>query len=383
MADADEETFIVNDVLCYVQCMMDTLPKEQLVELVHAHYKGPELVAAREVLYTSAPADLPTRLIRHKVNRDIIGSLYDVMQLLGVHAPKNVFTCRNLRNVPPITLKNVDPVMLLHQTSEVKAEIAVIKNSNQQQMDIVMEAVEQLRKEVRESQVTILAALPPTPKPAKPSYTAMAKTNLPDKNGSMSSSASPSQQSARQAGGGVKSKNLLKNPIITPSDHQPTNIEDGHAPPSRRGRLVTDEDGFSRYEKPRRERRPPVIGTGQRQRLRVVREVRRCDVFVSRLHPDTTVEELTREVEDIIGEAPLSVIKLRTRHPSYASFHVTAAEAHRSTLLSTEAWDEGTLVRNYFVSKTYSSRSTDGATHGSSHTSLPKNANDNPVNCPT
>ena len=122
---------------------------------------------------------------------------------------------------------------------------------------------------------------------------------------------------------------------------------------------MSDNEGFSSFQ--RRERRPPVIGTGQRQRLRVVHEHRRCDVFVSRLHPDTTDEELSRVVEDIIGEAPLKVFKLHTRHPSYASFHVTAAEAHRSALLCTEAWDEGTLVRPYFVQQRKSSRDNDGA----------------------
>ena len=45
----------------------------------------------------------------------------------------------------------------------------------------------------------------------------------------------------------------------------------------------------------------------------------------------------------------MKVEKLRTRYPTYASFHVVAAECHRDALLSVDAWDEGTLVRSYYV----------------------------------
>ena len=120
---------------------------------------------------------------------------------------------------------------------------------------------------------------------------------------------------------------------------------------------MVDDEGFQQRAKPaRRPRPPPIIGTGQRNRLRVVKEVRRCDLFVSRLAPDTTEDDIAKIVEDATGEKPLHVLKLRTRHPSYASFHVTAADAHRDALLCTEAWDGGTLVRSYFVQRMKNSR---------------------------
>ena len=109
----NSEVIVVNDILGYMQCMIDSLPKDQLVEHVYSHYKQQDVVAAREVLYNGAPSEFPVRLVRHKEKRDVIGALYDVMQLMGVHAPLVLYTCRNVRNIPPTTMKNVDPVMLL------------------------------------------------------------------------------------------------------------------------------------------------------------------------------------------------------------------------------------------------------------------------------
>ena len=121
----------------------DTLPEAQLVDLVDAFYKKPELVTAHGQLYSDAPEDLPGgSRVKKTLSWDIVGSIYDVMQLIIAHAPMNVYTCRNLHNVPTVTMRNVNPVTLLYQTSEVKAEIAEINRSNAQQLDIVMESLE-------------------------------------------------------------------------------------------------------------------------------------------------------------------------------------------------------------------------------------------------
>ena len=84
--------FIVKDVLCFVQCMIDTLPKAQLVDLVDAFYKKPGLVAAHDKLYIDVLEDLPGgRRVKKTLSRDIVGSIYDVMQLIIAHSPIIVY----------------------------------------------------------------------------------------------------------------------------------------------------------------------------------------------------------------------------------------------------------------------------------------------------
>ena len=79
--------------------------------------------------------------------------------------------------------------------------------------------------------------------------------------------------------------------------------------------------------------------------------VMRHDVFVSRLDPETTVADIQESVRDVIGDASVTVIKLRTRHDSYASFRVSCHHRdHFDALLESDAWDAGALVREYVPS---------------------------------
>lgn len=127
---------------------------------------------------------------------------------------------------------------------------------------------------------------------------------------------------------------------------------------------TVDDEGFQRRERaPRRQRSPPVIGTGQRRRLRVVVPESCCEIFVSRLHPETTEEEVGECVQESTGDKPIAVAKLRSRYPNYASFRISCDAKHRESLLSNDSWEEGVLVRPYHVGKTgnkSAERETDG-----------------------
>ena len=106
---AEPEDFVVNDVLSYVQRMINTLQRDQIVKLIINHYVDEnELIAARDVLFKSAPPDLPGqlrgRLIFYKEKDKLVGSMFEVKQRIGAAAPNKIYTCRNLRFVSPLTL---------------------------------------------------------------------------------------------------------------------------------------------------------------------------------------------------------------------------------------------------------------------------------------
>ena len=58
--------------------------------------------------------------------------------------------------------------------------------------------------------------------------------------------------------------------------------------------------------------------------------------------------------------------RLKTRHLSYASFRLTADASHREALLCIDAWDEGTLVKNFYVQRQHM-RTGNTRDAGSSH----------------
>ena len=122
--------------------------------------------------------------------------------------------------------------------------------------------------------------------------------------------------------------------------------------PSHRKRYTVDEDGFNMREPRQRRRRQQdvVIGKGSQQRLRVVTAVRRREIFVSRLDEDTTVDEISGHVQAVTGSAALQVNKLKNKFPGYSS-HIVCDARHLDALMSEDAWDEGIMVRPFYVSR--------------------------------
>ena len=113
-----------------------------------------------------------------------------------------------------------------------------------------------------------------------------------------------------------------------------------------------DEEGFRQQRSRRRwkERPQPIIGRSQRQKLRVVPVYR--DIFVSRLHPETSVEEIVELVTEVCGgTAPADVQKLSSRYSRYSSFRVTCTAQHKELLMTEDAWEDGALVRPYFAKR--------------------------------
>ena len=153
--DNGDEVFVVNDVLCYLQLKISSDPKEHLVKVINGFYKHEAITAARDLLYRDPPDDLEGRLVRHKTKHDITGAMYDVMQRISVLVPRRVYTCRDPTNMPPISMTNVDPVMLYKQSEalkaeneEMKKEIEAMKTAHKAQLTNIMEAIEQLRKKL-------------------------------------------------------------------------------------------------------------------------------------------------------------------------------------------------------------------------------------------
>ena len=402
----EEEIIIVNDLLCYLQLKISSDPKEHLIKVINGFYKHEAITAARDVLYRDPPEDLQGRLVRHTTKRDITGALYDVMQRISVLSPRRVYVCRDLTNVPPVSMTNVDPVMLYRQSNEVKADIEAMKTGYQNQMTIIMEAIEQLRVEMKDSKnnneetrttrptETLEDAPPEEPEPtveeaSEPAqFSAVTASAIKNKTPPSSGTPPPAapkpsrSQTANtgrgrgRGGRGRGSSNAsmgLRTGGVTRYDSGTWFGHDHSArAPRRDGRggwvWVTDDEGYRqrvRLQSPERTaspaptprptarpavRPPPVIGTGQRHGLRVVAPPPpRFDLYVSRLHPDTTVEEIMRVIRNITDEDPINVNKLGNRfpNPKFSSFRVSCAAKHEQALLNCESWDEGTVVRKF------------------------------------
>ena len=115
------------------------------------------------------------------------------------------------------------------------------------------------------------------------------------------------------------------------------------SPTVRRGsRYFVDKDGFN--HKIPRKRNSAVIGKGKTNSLRVAVVTKKKDVFVSRLHEDTTCEEIKNHVIAVTKDDSSQVVKLQNKHPGYSSFRITCDEQYLSLLTSEDNWEEGILL---------------------------------------
>lgn len=70
--------------------------------------------------------------------------------------------------------------------------------------------------------------------------------------------------------------------------------------------------------------------------------------FVSRLSPTLSATELTKDLQKDVAElSTIKCCKLKTRHPSYASFHVVVPEEQGRLLSSGDVWPEGSLIKRF------------------------------------
>ena len=113
------------------------------------------------------------------------------------------------------------------------------------------------------------------------------------------------------------------------------------------GKYQVDSDGFQH----RRKRNKVGVGTGGYNKLRTVNKVKRQGIFISRLHEDTTCEDITEYIKDNIGCDILNVDKLKCKHAGYASFHVECAQDQLDALLDESSWDAGILIRKWFPAR--------------------------------
>ena len=339
----EEGNIVVNDLLCYLLCKIYVVPKESLVQVITNFYKQDAIIAAREILYRDLPVSLP-RVIRHVNKRDNVSAMYDVMQALMADTSK-VFVCRDLNNIPPLSFKNVDPVMLLQQTADMHNEMSVLQQTQgdvKSQLNEMKETLNHIRDTVCSAEVE---------KPST-SYGDVTKRYLQHKGGQLAGASCQSVEFLNSVLGVRESRVMPSRDSQESSDGVPVGGADEESRDSfakSDSRYFVDGDGF-KHRKPRH-RKPPVIGTGKQSKLRAAVSRKRREIFVTRLHEDTSCKDIRDYVHSVTSASSCEVEKLNNKHPGNASFRVSCEEQHFQLLLSGESWDDGIMVRPFFPAK--------------------------------
>ena len=86
--------------------------------------------------------------------------------------------------------------------------------------------------------------------------------------------------------------------------------------------------------------------------LRPLPQVKRFNLFVSRIETGVLPETLKSFVSDLISDV-CSVQCLKTRLPDYLSYIVSCDDRHMDTIMNPDEWPEGVLIEQYTVQPAY------------------------------
>ena len=122
-----------------------------------------------------------------------------------------------------------------------------------------------------------------------------------------------------------------------------------------------DIDGYKTVSYKKGNRPKPVIGAGNRPKpvigalksnviSAVPKRGKVAHIFLSRMDPETSVEEIITHVKGAFDVTP-KCEKLKTRYDTYSSFAIECIVEDPACTLNPDKWPEGALIRRYFPPK--------------------------------
>ena len=381
---SDNDSFVLNELLCFLSWHMNVTPKDHLVNVIQNHFDKDDITIARDVLHQHLPefSDQRRRILHRSIDK-MINSMYDWLQQPEAEKlPK--FVAWDLRKLPAVDLKNIDGLKLIKKTGALSDSVAEVKeNQNVMAVQIaeIADAVRGLQKQFEQSIST---------QHSKRSVTNKDEDLAAQPSGRNINKDVTYAEATRNAGGNVQQsrasnisetstseiENFLDSylsdsrkksiDLLQQSSPGPSSSNESERQEERKGRInkyVKDSEGFL-HRAPRRNwkadlnvnkntRKPLVCGTRKGSALRVLPPRRK--IFVTNLHTDTTVEDLETYVKYILNNdvADLTVEKITSKLPSpkRASFVIDCHKQYYETLLQADSWEEDVRVRPYYPAR--------------------------------
>ena len=328
---------MVNTILWFMSHRMKLMPMEDLSKVVSDYFRCEEVKEAKQLLYDKIPESVRPQNLKRFIHRQGSGkdksaasaNASDIYILLQTIENESTFSAPIFATVscqfPPLDIVCVDAVALYTDVLELKREMNHLKMKNEKTVREVdalkMDSTEINRKmeQVQLNNATtaleagrLVSTSVDGPEPAD-TYASKVSKSLP------------------------KKTVAKKNSKLDSSDSQPSNSQS----------LSKDEDGFKTFVK---RKRPPKIGKKTTSSLKAVKPLHKAlDIFVTRLYPSTSEEEIAQFVKSQFVDAKeVSCSSLKTRHNSYASFKISFSGVLFKNCLDAENWPEGVLVKRYY-----------------------------------
>lgn len=320
MAELDDISLVPvrNELLCFIIDKCNVIPVAQLTKLCTDFYREKEITTARDLLMQVFPKRISPRQGQGKMKNtmdDIIKCCLDP----GCELPQ--YYAVDLSRLPPVDMSHCDMASVLKELQGLRLEVR---------------AITELRAEVDSLRLALSdMTLPGVSKPTTLTPALLTPVTSNDTrqfmpNAVVSRTGSYAAVAVDMvARGGISASNSVSTKI-TPSKNVKNN-------------------------------RKAVVGKSNNDRVKSVATMRSVNVFVSRLDPGTTCDDLTKCIEDIKGDINVKNIvcnKLQSRYEElYSSYHVEIKVDSNdfsnalTMFLSADTWPSGVFVKSYFKIK--------------------------------
>ncbi len=311
------------ELLCFLQDKCKVLPFDGLVDICTSFYKWSDVSQAKSLISEHCQQ----RFVKHKGSdaEKVKKTLIDMLRVIldpAITLP--TYYAIQLARLPPVGIEHVDISALFQEVVNLRAEVRSMAS---------------LRSDIQDVRALIRRNAQPT---------AMQGVLL----------------STEQGAGSLASTATENNSAEVGDTSSPTSGST-YADAARRASREAMDSHHEQRIRGLRASRKPVIGKAQGKKLRSAPAKKVIELFVTRLDPDTKVEEVEENVMEVISSDDglsadiinVKCTKLETKFPEYSSFRVSvalnAASQQRAIdiLMSGDVWPIGAFVRRFFVPK--------------------------------
>ena len=354
-----ENRFIVNEILCYLQTKMDTVPMDVLVKICSDFYPSDEIQKAKQLLFNLVAVP-GTRCRNHIGPKKDVEDVRDMIKLLlsAEISDIPIFLALDIQHLPPLNGDCQDISSILRNIEKMQTSIDLLTNSQKDLSSIVhseLNAPLRLR-DGNHVESPCDSSGSERPSVVKPTYCEVVlKDNVPEDAASESSLSHISQESVVDLQVEEPPLQPVKSRVVTNSNMQHVNHDASQKPWQNHS---AKHQGFSSQDARGPQKETIMVGCGSAPGLQAARRHgprktsgsynRSCTgIFVTNLHPKTSPAQVESFVKRETGHKIVAE-RLQTKYSSYSSFFIRGDQRLRSDLMDPYLWPADCKVKPYF-----------------------------------
>lgn len=319
-----------NELLCFIQQKSSVIAVDHITKICTDFYRKEEITAARVLMQ-----QFVTQRISRRQGADASRSTVDdlIKLCLDPNLQIPTFCATDLSRLPPVDISHCDITALIKEIQALRSEVRQLADLrdevdtlklNLHTMEAMQRELQTIRLEVRE-----LASVREEIENLKQ---ATVKQSMANVNADCVSVVSVSK-------------------IDETSSKLFSRVADNFA--------NAPERPFEQVRKKSKPRRSPLLqGKSPDSREMVADSLRKADLFMSRLHPTVSTDEVKSLVVGLFpGCSTVKVENLKARFDSYSSFHVQLLTPRSNfdklieSIYTEDMWPAGILVRRFYNNK--------------------------------